>query len=60
MKFAVQLKGSKPLFENVAPCFQGGFARIKKSETTGFWNLPHSTIAPLDPKSFRSQTSFSV
>lgn len=31
MKFAVQLKGSKPLFENVAPCFQGGFARIKKS-----------------------------
>jgi hypothetical protein len=30
MKFAVQLNGTKPLFENVAPCFQSDFARIKR------------------------------
>jgi hypothetical protein len=30
MKFAVQLKGTKALFESVAPCFQSDFARIKR------------------------------
>ncbi len=30
VKFAVQLTGTRPLLEHVAPCFQGEFARIVK------------------------------
>jgi hypothetical protein len=30
VKFAVQLKGTKPLLENVSGCYQGDFARIGK------------------------------
>jgi hypothetical protein len=30
MRFAVQLKGSEPLLEDVASCYQGDFARIKR------------------------------
>jgi len=43
MKFAVQLiDGAKPLMENVASCFQGDFARIRKDGDD--WFLESSTF----------------
>lgn len=42
MKFAVQLKGSQPLLENVSGCFHGDFARIRKIGDE--WFLESSTF----------------
>src|SRR5580704_11360519 len=42
MKYAVQLKGSEPLLENVSGCFQGDFARIRKIGDD--WFLESSTF----------------